>query len=71
MRTEGGRFAEVLGEWLDQLDELLETEDPEAAERFASFAARLDLAEAKVSTWGLRPEKKPPARRASGVRKAA
>ncbi|MBI4815929.1 MAG: hypothetical protein HY791_06720 [Deltaproteobacteria bacterium] len=71
VRTEGGRFAEVLGEWLDQLDELFETEDPEVIDRVRSFSARLQLAEDKVARWGVGPTRTPKSRRGSGVRKAA
>ncbi|MCC7383687.1 MAG: hypothetical protein IT384_17735 [Deltaproteobacteria bacterium] len=56
VRRDGARFAEVLEEWVDDLKDLIETQDESTAEKLASFQTRLNLAEAKVEHWKLPPE---------------
>jgi hypothetical protein len=53
VRREGARLGEVLQEWLEDIKQLVDAEDVTAAERIASFRARLRLAEKKIEHWQL------------------
>ena len=62
VRQGGTRLSEVLEEWLEDLEELLEIGDDNLQERMMSFATRIMLAEQKVGTWKV-PKKKASARK--------
>lgn len=55
VRREGARFGEVIQEWLEDIKELVATDDAAAEERAASFRARLRHAEDKIERWQLPP----------------
>jgi CRISPR/Cas system CSM-associated protein Csm2 small subunit len=55
VRREGGRFVEVLQEWLDEIKDLVNNDDANALDRVESFRARMRLAEKKIEQWQLPP----------------
>lgn len=57
VRRGGTKIGEILDEWMEEIQELDNLGDETATERAKSFAARLALAEQKVDSWNLPPER--------------
>jgi seryl-tRNA synthetase len=55
VKDKAARILERMEEWLDEINDLHRTGDEEVTEKFQSFLARLNLAEAKVATWPKSP----------------
>ena len=51
IRLGGNRLAEVLEEWLEELQEMHASDDGDFVQRLEQFELRLKLANRKVDTW--------------------